>query len=96
MRYASLSLFLLLFGCVNTPVHHPSSIPVTQSSCAAAEQNMQKLNCDNGRGGHLGDNTLKGKSWVQLCLDDASNGVDLQPDCITKAASCDEVNACAQ
>jgi hypothetical protein len=69
---------------------------VTQSSCQAAEQNMQVLNCDNGRGGHLGDPTLKGKPWVQLCLDDSSDGIDLQPDCIAKAKTCAEVNACVQ
>lgn len=93
MRYASLSL-LLFFGCASHV--GPSAIPVTESSCEAAEQNMQGLQCDNGRGGHLGDPTLKGKPWVQLCLDDASNGIDLKPDCISHATSCAEVNACVQ
>ena len=92
-----ISLVLLSFiGCAAQQQPSASPVPVTASACTSAQQNLSSLQCDNGHGGHLGDPTAKGKSWEQLCLDDASNGIDLNPTCITKAKSCTEVNSCLQ
>lgn len=89
----TLLLFLFLIGC--QPTSTPAKPPISTDACDAAENHLlNDLECPDGRGGMLGGPTKKGKSWAQLCKDDAANGVDLHAACLAMIGKCSEADAC--
>lgn len=90
-------LFLLLplafaLGC---PPPHVDPPPAPGSSdCAAAEKRLQVLGCKDLRGRLIGGPTLRGKAWVDVCLENINNGVNMQSGCIAQAPSCEVVTSC--
>ena len=63
-------------------------------ACGAAEVNLLKLGCKDGRGYVIGSPNLHGVPWAQICRDNKAHGVDMKPACIALAKDCTGVMSC--
>lgn len=100
-------LLILLIGChpqptpIPTPGPGPGPAPVT-SDCESMCQNIgpEGLNCEEG--GKVYDSDLPGEpgvpnqSCVGFCEKQQENGLDLNPRCVAKVRSCDEIETARQ
>jgi nitrous oxide reductase accessory protein NosL len=94
-RILSLGLLVGLFlaACPgNNPAVPPRPTPVVVDTdqCAAAEANLKAQHCIPVDQPY----TKKGKSFTQFCQDKQAQGIFLNPACLAKVTSCDQVDAC--
>lgn len=72
----------------------PVPPPVDTNMCAAAGQNLQKLQCRDPKGNPLWVN-LDGVSFEQTCTIDQQEGrVSVSPTCVAKSSTCPEAEQC--
>jgi hypothetical protein len=87
-----LVLCVLLFtGCCHSSRGPEVNLPTTASECAAAQNNLEKV-CP------IKAKTLAGKDFRVLCTEDAAKTppIDLKPNCVAAARSCEEFDKCLQ
>lgn len=85
-----LLLPLVLLGCP------PGVTPPGTNQCAAAEQNLLKLQCKDSRGYLLGGPNKSGVAFHDVCIEDQNNSIPLNPACLAQITDCKEVDPCLQ
>lgn len=87
----SFSLLFLGFDCSLPPTDTtPRPEPVVKGTdyCSAAEKHLLAIHCSEG------NPTKKGKSFTDFCKETQQNGIFLNPECLSKITSCDQIDAC--
>ena len=82
----------LIIGCQLTDnyITPPKPTPQVQDTkyCVLAEKRLLELGCEEGL-------PLKdGTGFAKFCEDTQSNGIFLNPKCLSEIKSCEEVNVC--
>ena len=78
------SIFILCASCTRSPKPLP---PSQSDACTDAQNTLDALHCPQAY-------SAKDASFQEVCVDASKEGIDLKPDCIADAKSCDEVDAC--
>jgi len=86
MRYILIAL--LLFSC------KPAEEPVHPEVCEDAKMHLLDLQCKTSKGRLLAGPLLNGDDWADFCRYELSNGVNIDPVCLSKLPSCEGVDAC--
>ena len=94
MAYKPSIILLLVAISLNcqpspTPVS-PRPTPIVQDTekCLSAEVRLEELKCIKH------EFTPEGKNFALFCQETQSAGIFLNPDCLSKVASCDQVDVC--
>lgn len=84
-------LLALIVGCQPTPGPSPPEPPPPHvPSCARACARLAELGCKEGKP------TPKGATCQEVCEHtEASGYLSLNPGCVERITSCDQVNSCA-
>lgn len=72
-------------------------LPAASSSpdaCTSAEVHLLTLQCLDDRGVALGSPNRHNQPWAALCRELRARGVDLRPDCLLTAKTCQEADRC--
>ena len=89
MRYLALAITILLLSCGGLrPIPLPID-PGDSDQCAPACARMESLGCPEGQ--PLSDGT----SCTQFCKDTQRAGHALNPTCLTKILTCEEIETCS-
>lgn len=86
--FVLLSLFIGCDSCLQPPPSRPTPIVTDTDYCQAAEDNLIKLGCQEGRP------TKTGKKFAAFCLETQQNGVFLNPKCLSTIKYCGEIDSC--
>lgn len=87
---------LLLVACLpnketsNAPTPAPTPIVTDTQYCDAAEANLVKLGCSEGKP------TKRGKRFGDVCRELHENGIFVNPRCLTSIKQCSEVDVCTR
>ena len=95
MKYILIALIsLIVQNCSNTgvtsnaPLKQPTPVVTDTEYCDLAQTHLLQLKCEEG------NPTKKGKSFSIVCRETQTNGIFINPKCLSQITSCDQVNTC--
>lgn len=86
--YLVLSLLITTDCSIEQSKPRPTPVVTDNNFCKNAQNNLLKLNCEEGKP------TKKGKTFEQFCLETQENGVFLNPRCLSNITNCSEIDNC--
>lgn len=103
LRFLPPVLALLSLGCPPkqppdepgpTPAPTTTTVPDGMTPEEAACRKLEELQCKSRDGRNLWEPTAEGKSCVDVFLNAAQNGINMNAGCIANITSCDQRNSC--
>jgi hypothetical protein len=89
-------LFVSCQGCppTNNPINRseptPTPVPTDTNLCDAAESNLVKLGCDEGRP------TKGGMRFGDVCRELQNAGIGINPSCLASITTCEQIDDCTR
>lgn len=87
MTLSAIPIFIFVSTLVACP-YTPKPLPPEHGNvCIEAQKKLESLRCEQAH-------TKKGHAYQEVCLDAATQGLDLKPQCVASIHKCKDVEAC--
>lgn len=93
-------LLLFLISCKDPVYQPPRPTPIVTDTemCKPAQLHLEELCAQESKVNayccRVVKPTLKGKTYTQFCEEKQSQGVFLNPRCVSNVSTCDQIDAC--